>query len=247
MRGLSVRRPVADRLLGPALGVALLLGALAGVPALLAALLVSQGLAVASWHRALAVPGRAHGVAVAGSAAVAANAAAIAAGPDRPLAPVVAVLGLVVPAALLGQLARRDGRELLIPSLTATLAVSTLTTLAATYLVALEGRHGSAVVAAAAVGAGLTVTALAWGQAIPGIVAAAAGPVMAVPAGLLVAVASGLGWPAGLVLAVSGAVAAAAAGVFAGRTPVVRPEVAAAVPLLLAALPAFVLGRLLVG
>lgn len=249
MRRLAVRRPVAGRLLGPALALALLLGALAGVPVLLVALLVCQGLAVVSWHRAVAVPGRVAGGAVGGAAALAADVAAIASGPDRPLAALGAVLGLVVPAALLAQLVRRDGRGLLIASVTATVSLATVASLSAAYLVAVGGRDGGAVVAAVVAGAGLTVTALAWAPAMPGPrgVAVAAGPVLAVPTGLLVAAAGGLGGATGPVLGVSGAVAATAAALFAGRTPVARPEVATAVPLLLAALPAFVLGRLLVG
>lgn len=247
MRGVAFHRLVADRLLGAGLAVGLLLGALAGGPVLLVALLACQGLAVASWHRALAVPGRVAGSAVAGAAAVAADAAALAAGPDRSLAPLGAVLALAVPAALLAQLARRDGRALLIPSLTATVALVTVTSLSAAYLVALDGRQGSAVVAAAAAGAGVAVTALAWGPAPPGFVAVAAGPVLAAPVGLFVAAASGLGGGAGLGVAVSGAVAATAGGLLTGRAPVARLEVATALPLLLAALPAFLLGRLLVG
>lgn len=249
MRSLASRAPVADRLLGPALSVAVLLGAWAGTPVLLLAVLGCQGLAVASWHRALDVPGRAVGGVVAGAAAVAADGAAIAAGPDRPLAAVVAVLGLVVPAALVGQLVRRDGRAMLNPSLAATAALATVTTLSSAYLVAVEGRHGTAVVAAAAAGAGLTVTVLAWDQVLPGprVLAVAAGPALAVPAGLLAGAVSGLGAGDGLVLAVCGAVSAAAGGLFAARTPVARPELAAAVPVLLAALPTFLLGRLLVG
>ncbi len=167
------------------LAVAVALSAFAGAVPLALAVLLVQAVLVLAWPRALALPAAVSTVVVAASAAAAADALLVRDVGSRPLEPVAGVLGLVLIAALLAQLARRDGRERLVESLTATVTLGTLAVLPALYLTATTERVGAVAVA-------LTVAGVAVGAlpgAVPGPVSArlAAGVLLGAVAGALLA------------------------------------------------------------
>ena len=135
-----------------ALAGALALAGYADEAPLVLAVLVVQGLLVWGWYDALDVPGRTGGSVLAGAAAVTADVLLLVRDDTRALTPVAGVLAVAMLGAMVHQLARRDGRQRLTESLTATMTLVVLATLGALF-VAVEqtlggscaGRAGSAV------------------------------------------------------------------------------------------------------
>jgi len=222
-------------------------------PLLLAALVVTQAVVVATWHRCLGVPGAAGGAAVAGATAVAADVLVLDGSSDQPLSSVPAVLALAVLAALVHQLARRDGRDRLTASLTATVSLAALAALGSAYVASLDLEQGPGLVSAAGVAAALVVAGV-FARRRSGasrrydiVVVPAAGAASAV---VMVALE---GLEVGPALAVSGvsALVAWVASVLVARAPGSGSREGAALgaglPMLVAGPVAYVLGRLLVG
>jgi len=93
---------------------------------------------------------------VAAVAALCADVAVLLAGTDPPsLRPLAPVLGLLVPVALVQQLARRDGRAEVVSSMTGTLAIAALAVLPSALVAARATRGGVVLVACVLVGATL--------------------------------------------------------------------------------------------
>lgn len=231
------------------LAAALALGVAAAPVALLGAVLLAQGLVVAGWHRSLAVPGARGGRVVGALAAVASDALVLTGTGQRPLSAVPAVLACAVLAALVHQLARRDGRERLTASLTATVSLAVLVVLGAAFLAVPTGEDGRALVSAAAAAAALAVAGgvvrrrtgaprradiavVAGAGALSAAVIVALDALPPVPALAVAASAAGLSWVATLLVS---------------RSAAPDAVLAAGLPLVLAGPVAFVLGRLLVG
>jgi hypothetical protein len=229
-----------------AAGLAVVLGLAAAGPVgvLVAAVALVQLLVVARWFAALDVSAAARGGAVIGAAAAIGADLVVALRDDRrPLAPVSAVLGLAMLAALVQQLSRRDGRDRLTASLSTTVSLAAVAALGSCYLGAQSSRDGSAFVVAAVAGAAAAVLA----AALPGpeIVGAGAGLVAGVGAGAVVGLLSDLGPRTGALVGLGCVVAAAVTAAVARRAVRPDPLVTAGLPLLLAAPVAFVLARLL--
>ena len=222
-------------------------------PLLFAALVVTQAVVVATWHRCLGVPGAAGGAAVAGAAAIAADILALDGARDRPLPGVPAVLALAVLAALVHQLARRDGRDRLTASLTATVSLAALAALGSAYVAALDVEHGPGLVSAAATAAVLVVAGVAARHRLGGshrhdiMVVTVAGGVAA----LVVVVLDALEVVPAVAVAGVSALVAWVTTVLVARSagPGSREGTAlgAALPVLVVGPWAYVLGRLLVG
>jgi len=232
-----------------ALGVALVVGAATASAVLLVAVVLVQALVVASWHRALAVPGAVGGGLVAGAAAVGADVLVLVRDDgDRPLSAVTPVLALAVLAALVQQLARRDGRPRLNASMAATVTAAALAGLASAFLAAEGSEGGAPLVAVAAVAAGLVAAGVAVRRGL-GYPAAADGAVVlvAVAGGAVVAAVTDLDGLPALAVGLGCAAVAWVASVFVGRTTSPDAGLSAALPHALAGPVAYVLGRLLVG
>jgi hypothetical protein len=233
---------------GLALGAALVLGAATAPAVLLLAVVLGQGLVVAGWHRSLGVPGAVGGMVVGAVGALVCDVLVLAGAGDRPLSALPGVLALVVLAGLVHQLARRDGRDRLNASLSATVAMTALAGLGATYLAASDGEDGLGLVSAAAVSAALVVAGsvlrarLGLPKAVDLAVLLVAAAVSA--AGVL---SSGLAGGPALAVAASAAMVAWAATLLVARSSAPDPGVAVGLPLVLAGPVAYVLGRLLVG
>jgi hypothetical protein len=230
------------------LAAALLLGAAVAPGVLLVAVAAAQAAVILGWHRALDVPGAGVGAVVAGVAALAADGLVLAAEGDRPLAPLPAVLALSVLAGLGQQLLRRDGRDRLTVSLSATVALCAVTAPASTYLAVEASDAGTPLVVVAAGAAGVVAGAGAVRQSLgapgwldPFAVAGSAVAALALPA------VTDLSLTAAAVVAAAAGGTAWAAGVLVARAPHPHPAVAAGLGLSLAAPVAYVLGRLLVG
>lgn len=233
---------------GLGLAVALALGAAAGSWVLALAVMLAQALVVTTWHRVLEVPGATGGAVVAGVAALAADGLVLDAEGDRPLAALPAVLALSFVAGLVHQIVRRDGRERLNASLSATVALCVLTVPAATYVAVEASEAGAPLVTAAAVPAGIVAAAtalrrergLGWWVGPAAVAAGAA-------VGLVLSVSTDLGLAAALAVAAAAGAAAWVADDLVGRTSRPHPALAGGLSQALAAPVAYVLGRLLVG
>ena len=229
-----------------AAGLAAVLGIAAAGPVgvLVAAIGLLQLLVAARWFAALGVSAAARGGAFVGAAAAIGADLAVALRDERhPLAPVTAVLGLAMLAAMLHQLVRRDGRDHLTDSLTATVSLAVVGSLGACYLGAASSRDGTAFVVAGVAGAALAVVAAALPGPEP--LVAGAGLLAGAAAGVVVGVLSDLGPRTGGLVGLCCAVAAAVSVAVARRAARPDPFVTAGLPLLLAAPVAFVLARLL--
>jgi molybdopterin converting factor small subunit len=233
----------------------LTLGAGVGREVLVVALAVVQLALLAGWWSALRVPGRAGGLLLGAVVALLSDALVLAAGTSP--APVPRVLGAAVLGLFAVQLARRDGRPALVGSLTAGAAACAVVGLAAALLAAADLPDGTSLVAATALAAGVAA-------ALAGLAATAragVGRAMGVVAALAVAVAAGaaaggigsvgplVGALLGLAAGAVGALGQALAALLPGHRaePVPTLAASAALPVLLAAPLAYVLGRLLVG
>lgn len=229
-----------------AAGLAVVLGLAAAGPVgvLVAAVALVQLLVVARWFAALDVSAAARGGALVGAAAAIGADLAVALRDDRhALAPVTAALGLAMLAALLQQLVRRDGRDRLTASLTATVVLAAVGALGSCYLGVQSSRDGTAFVVAGVVAAAAAVvaTALPGPEALAGSLGVLAGAGTGVVAGVL----SDLGPRTGGLVGLGCALAAGVTAAVARRAVRPDPLVTAGLPLLLTAPVAFVLARLL--
>ncbi len=232
-------------------------------PLLFAALVVTQAVVVVTWHRCLGLPGAVGGALVAGGAAMAADVLAVDSAVDsagnRPLSDVPGVLALAVLAALVHQLARRNGRDRLTASLTATVTLVALAALGSAYVAAWHLEDGPGLVAVTATAAVLVVAGVAVRHRLGGShrhdiggVAAATGA-----AALVVVVPGALDVLPALVVGGGSALLAWVATALVARAPVTepvqapeswqRPALGAALPVLVAGPVAYVLGRLVLG
>jgi len=217
------------------LAVALGLAAAGPVGVLVAAVGLLQVMVAVRWFAALDVTAAARGGALVGAASAIGADLAVALRDDRhPLSSVTAVLGLAMLAAMLHQLSRRDGRDGLTTSLTATVSLAVVATLGSCYLGAQASRDGAAFVAAAVAAAAVVVVA----GALPGPELLGSG------AGLVAAGVSGVVVGGGIV-GLGCAAAAVVTVAVARRAARPDPVVTGGLPLLLAAPVAFVLARLL--
>jgi hypothetical protein len=229
-----------------AAGLALVLGLSAAGPTavLVAAVALLQVLVALRWFAVLDIDAAARGGAIVGAVAAISADLAVALRDDRhPLAPVTAVLGLSMLAALVHQLIRRDGRARLTASLSATVALAAVGALGTGYLGAQSSREGTAFVAAALAAAAVAVVA----TAVPGpvVAGAAAALVGGVASGVVVGLVSDLGARTGGLVGLGATIAAGVGATFARRAASPDPLVTAGLPLLLAAPVAYVLARLL--
>jgi hypothetical protein len=229
-----------------AVGLAAVLGIAAAGPVgvLVAAIGLLQLLVAARWFVALDVSAAVRGGTLVGAAAAIGADVAVALRDERhPLAPVTAVLGLAMLAAMVHQLVRRDGREHLTDSLTATVSLAVVGALGGCYLGAQSSRDGTAFVVAGAAAATLAVVA----AALPGpeALSAGVGLVAGAGAGVVVGLLSDLGPSTGGIVGLCCVVAGAVTVAVARRAARPDPFVTAGLPLLLAAPVAFVLARLL--
>jgi hypothetical protein len=227
-----------------AMAAALALGAYAGSLVLLLAVVLTQAAVISGWHRSVDVPGLLGGAMLAGAAALTADILLVARDDSRPLDPVAGVLGCAVLGGFVHQLARRDSRVRLTASLTATLALVVLAVLGALYLAARETRGEAALVALVALA--VLAARVADVAPLPPLHRGAAAVVAGGAVGLVVATVTDIAAGAGLLLGLAAAVTATAAVQLVGGAgrPAWLP--AAALPLLLAAPVAYILGRLLV-
>jgi hypothetical protein len=226
------------------LAVAIGLAAAGPVAVLVAALGLLQAVVALRWFAALDVAAAARSGAFVGAAAAIGADLAVAVRDDRhPLAPVTAVLGLAMLAALLHQLVRRDGRDRLTASLTATVSLAVVGALGSCYLGTQSSRDGSAFVAAGVAAAAVVVVA----AVLPGpeLLGSGAGLVAGVASGVVVGVLTDLGPRTGGIVGLGCSAAAVVTVAVARRAARPDPVVTGGLPLLLAAPVAFVLARLL--
>jgi hypothetical protein len=166
----------------PAVGVVLGLALLpsASHPAgVLALVLVAQALLVSGLHRGLHVTVPLSGMLAAGVVAVVADVVVWRAGRPHTLAPLVAVVAVGFLLAVVQQLARRDERDGLVPSMSATVSVSALAAFTASWLVlALGPDHETLPVAGVALALASLARLLPSDGAAPWV-ALVAGPVAA--------------------------------------------------------------------
>lgn len=233
--------------LAAGLAAALVLGAVAAPAVLMLSLMLVQGVVVSRWFAALQVPGGEGGVVVAGLAGLAADLLVLLRDERRPLAPVGAVLGVTLLAALLHQLLRRDGRERVTSSVGATTTLAVLVVLATGHLGAILSEGGAALAVVAALAAGVVVVLDAVPLPVPRPARSAVALVVGTSLGVAVGAAGELGAGTGALVGLGCAVTAAVATILARRTPQPEPFVSAGLPLLLAGPVAFLLGRLLIG
>jgi hypothetical protein len=230
-----------------ALAAAVALAAPAPAAVLLVAVALAQGLLVSRWCTALGVPGHVGAAVLAGVAALSADVLVVARDETRPLAPAAAVLGVALPAALLHQLVRRDGRPRVVGSLVATTSLAAVAVLGTGHLGAQLSRGGAALVVVAVVAAGAVTVLHAVALPMPAAARLAVGPAVAVALGVVVGLLTDLGAATAALVAVGCAVTAMVGVTLAGRVPHPEPFVSAALPLVLVGPVGFVLGRLLVG
>jgi hypothetical protein len=229
-----------------AAGLAVLLGLAAAGPVavLVAAVALLQLLVAMRWFAALDLQAAARtGTLIGAGAALAADLAVALRDDRRPLTPVTAVLGIAMLVAIFGQLIRRDGRERLTASLTATVSLVVAAVMGSCYLGAQSSRDGVPFVVAGVVAAAAAIAA----AALPGppLLGAAAGLAVGTAGGAGVAAASDLGLLTGALVGLGCAITAAVTTAVALRVPRPDPLVTAGLPLLLTAPVVFLLASLL--
>jgi hypothetical protein len=192
-----------------AIAVAGVLASLLGQPALVFPVLAAQVLMVLGFYSLVAVPGRDLGVALAVGCGFVGDIAMVVRGDDPSLGPLAGVLGPAVLGAVAIQILRRDGRERLTASITATCTAVVLSVLGATLVAERGSAHGATVTVVAVIAAGATTAVLASPMR------AELADAIAIPAAVLLALV--LAGPVGdlafwhvLVIAVAAAVLAAA-------------------------------------
>jgi hypothetical protein len=241
-------RPAAGALL---VGVVVVAGGVRGPGPLGAGVVLLQLCTLSGWHQLLRVPGALGGSLVAIAAGLGAVLALeVRAGPSpvEDVGRLAPVLGLALVACFGHQAIRRPPRPQLLASLSATASLVVAVVLTALWVAVLRGPGGLDVVLVGAVAAVVAAVAAAvvprggW----PVSVLAGAG------AGLVTGAASGLDLaPPGVVLLAAGAagpaVVAAHLRAATGRAARSAPATLAALPCALAALPLWVLARILLG
>jgi hypothetical protein len=206
---------------------------------------LAQLLLVWTWFPALQVRGVLGGRVVTVAAAVAADIAVVAADDARPSAPLAAVLALALLAAFVVQLLRRDGREGLTASLTATGTAATMAVLGSLWLALDTVRRGDAVLLVAVLA--LAAVVLADLLPLPGWLRWTVGAVVALGASLAVAAGSDLGAGVAVTVGAGAAVVAGLATLVARRLPAPHPVLPAVLAALLVAPVAYLLARVVVG
>lgn len=191
-----------------ALGAGIVLvGALLELPWLWAPVIALQVVLVLTWHRSLGAPSAASGALVGGGLAAIVD-VIVAGTDDAPgLGPIAVVLGAGYLIAVVQQLLRQDGRADLVDALAATVALATVASLGAAWVVLIELEDGDV---AAVVLAGACAAA-AVGRLAPGIVGAVVAPLTAgAVAGVLLGLSAdvpllglGLGVAAGIPVALA--------------------------------------------
>ena len=204
-----------------------------------------QLLLVWTWFPALQVRGVLGGRVVTVAAAAAADIAVLAADDARPSAPLAAVLALTLLAAFVVQLLRRDGRERLTASLTATGTAATMVVLGSLWLALDTVRRGDTVLLVAVLA--LAAVVLADLLPLPGWLRRTAGAVAALGASLAVAGGSDLGVGVTVATGAAAAVVAGLATLVARRVPAPHPVLPGVLAALLVAPVAYLLARVLVG
>jgi hypothetical protein len=204
-----------------------------------------QLLLVWAWFPALQVRGVLGGRLVTVGAAVAADIAVLAADDARPSAPLGPVLALALLAAFVVQLVRRDGREALTASLTATGTAATLVVFGSLWLALDTLRRGDDVLLVALLA--LAAVVLADLLPLPGWLRWSIGAVVALVASLVVARGSDLDVAVTLATGAGAAVVAGLGALVARRVPAPNPVLPAVLGALLVAPVGYLLARVLVG
>jgi hypothetical protein len=204
-----------------------------------------QLLLVWAWFPALQVRGVLGGRLVTVAASVAADVAVLAADDARPSAPLGPVLALALLAAFAVQLVRRDGREALTASLTATGTAATLVVLGSLWLALDTVRRGDDVLLVALLT--LAAVVLADLLPLPGWLRWSVGAIVALAASLIAAATTELGVAVTLSTGAGAAVVAGLATLVARRVPAPNPVLPAVLGALLVAPVAYLLARVLVG
>jgi hypothetical protein len=235
--------------LAAGLAALLVLGAATDPVVLVLAVAVAQLLLAAVWFGALEATGGVIGRLRAAAAAVAADIAVLSSDDSRPMAHVGPVLAVTLLAAFGQQLVRRDGRERLTGSLTATGSAVVVGGLGAAWPALDAGRDGTALAVVAAVAVAATPAAdLAGGRlALPRWASAVVAALGTGAAALVVAGGSDLEAPTALAAAAVAAVAARLGTILANRVPVPHLVLPAVLPALLVAPATYVLARVLLG
>ena len=235
--------------LAAGLAALLLLGAGTDPVVLALAVGVAQLLLAAVWFPALGATGAVAGRLLVAAAAVAADVTVLRTDETRPMAHVAPVLAVALLAAFVQQLVRRDGRDRLTGSMTATGSGVVLTGLGAAWPAVGVGRDGTAlvVVAAAALAAAPAADLAGGALRLPRWVAAVVAALVTGGVALAVAARSDLDLPAALAAAAVGAVAARLGVILANRATVPHVVLPAVLPALLVAPATYVLARVLLG
>ena len=152
-----------------------LVGALVQLPWFWGPVIALQGVLVLTWHRSLGAPAAASG-AVVGAGLAAIVDVIVATTDDAPsLGPIAVVLGAGYLIAVVQQLLRQDGRTDLVDALAATVALATVASFGAAWVVLIELEDGNATTVVLA-GA---CAAAAVGRLAPGILGAIGAPLVA--------------------------------------------------------------------
>jgi hypothetical protein len=235
--------------LAAGLAALLVLGAATDPVVLVLAVAVVQLLLAAVWFGALGATGAVVGRLVAAAAAVAADVTVLLSDDSRPMAHVAPVLAVALLAAFVQQLARRDGRERLTGSLTATGSAIVVGGLGAAWAAIDVGRDGTAlaIVAVVALAAAPAVDLAGGRLGLPRWVSAVVAALVTGGAALAVAGGSDLGVPTAVAAAAVAAVAARLGVILANRVPTPHVVLPAVLPALLVAPATYVLARVLLG
>lgn len=194
-------------LVGALGGGIILVGALLELPWLWVPVIALQVVLVLTWHRSLGAPASASGALVGGGLAAIVDVVVATTESSPSLGPIAVVLGAGYLIAVVQQLLRQDGRADLVDALAATVALATVASLGAAWVVLIELDDGNVTTV---VLAGACVAA-AVGRLAPGIVGAVVAPLTAgAVAGLLLGVSAdvallglGLGVAAGVPVALA--------------------------------------------
>jgi hypothetical protein len=230
-------------LVSVALAGAIALTGLAGSLPLALAVGLAQATLIATWHRALDVPGFLGGAVLCGLTALAVDLLLLRE-EARPLAPVTGVLALAMVGVLLHQLVRRH-RDRVTASMTGTATLAVLTALTAMYVAALGTRGAGALVALVvlAVAAACVAGAAPVPPAVRGLLALAVGAAV----GVAIGAGTTPGPGAGLLLGLAAGATAALGTALVRHAARAEWLVAGALPVALGGPVAYVLGRIVVG
>jgi hypothetical protein len=235
--------------LAAGLAALLVLGAATDPVVLLLAVAVVQLLLAAVWFGALGATDGGIGRLLAAAAAVAADVAVLQSDETRPMAHVAPVLAVALLASFVQQLARRDGRERLTGSLTATGSAVVVGGLGSAWLAVdvARGGTGLAVIAAVAAAAAPAADLGAGLLKLPRWVSAVAAAAVTGGVAVVVAGQSEVDLPVALAAAAGAAVAARLGVILANRVLTPHVVLPAVLPALLVAPATYVLARVLVG